>query len=649
MPQFTDYPIAGSLTSNSIFLIVDPEDGKTKQTTAGAISGLSGDGCCNLQATLDVGATAVTPNIVITGDFHQIGKVRMTTIQAEGGSIEDTTVGTITPNTVKSTTLDASGATNLADVLNVTGATTLSSTLTVSAATQLNDTLSVANSSIFTGTVTTIGGLNVGGHLDVTGTFANSNSIITGGTINGAIIGATVPAAGTFSSLTVSGPITSGGNIDVNPGSSVVVDPAAPGGDVIAMEVGTNTNVNITAKAPSVILPPNQWAISADGGIIIDPGTGDNVVISNQLIEYDALGVNNSSADITAALPGIVLHKGWVETLEANRTYDLAGFAQGYLNVAGGIAIGGATAAAGTSLDIQTTEGIGLPSLTTVEEGVLQPTIAKAGTIWYNEDQKNTMISTAAASVSLLSQPYTPVSVNAGSTPYTMLSGENFVTCDTSLVPIDVILPLAVNTPAGMEINFKDTALNAQTNNITISPAGGNTIDSAGAVTISSNGGYYKFQSDGVTNWMIVDYAMPSPVEHIFTGTLTAAQIQVLNGTPVIVIPTVVGKIPVIKHVNLTLHAGAGTVAYNNVSLQLESTSGVANLVPMYSYDCLSYPIGIGTPNLSMPPNTPVADGTGVPTTPAQYVGSNGVQFTASGATGLGDWDIDYFITAYYI
>tara|TARA_R100000963_G_C4640595_1_gene104248 strand:- start:121 stop:2064 length:1944 start_codon:yes stop_codon:yes gene_type:complete len=647
MPQFTDYPIADGLTGSSIFLIVDPTDGKTKQTTLAAISGSAGDGCCNLQATLDVGATATIALVDITGDLRVQGNVRGTTFTVEGGTIESTTIGAVTPSTVSSTTLDASGATNLADVLNVTGATTLSSTLTVTAATQLNNTLSVASTSMLTGTVTTVGDVNIGGNTIITGTLANGDVTLSGGLVDGITIGSLVAAAGTFTTLTATGAITSGGDMGVAPGSSVVVDPAAPGGTIAAMYVGSNPSVGIDFYGASAVLPPDQVHVKADAGITLNIGPADRLSIASTgpgLAEYT--GATFSSAAISAAPATILINKGWVETLEANRAYDLAGFTQGYLNVGGGIAIGGATASAGTSLDIQTTEGFGLPSLTTAQQGGLEPTIAKAGTTWYNSETKNTMISTAAANASLLSQPYTPKNVNAGLTPYTILAGENFITCDTSVVEIALTLPLAVNRAPGESICIKDTAMNAENKNITISPAGGNTIDLGGAVTIGSNGGYYKLTSDGGTNWMVVDFAMPSPTEHIFKGTLASAQIQALNATPVVVIPAVTGKLPVIKHVNLTLRAAAGAVLYNNVSLQLESTAILAAKEPMFSFDCLSYPVGVQTPNFSMPPSTASAAGPG---TPGQYVGSQGVQFTATGATGAGDWDIDYFITAYYI
>jgi len=76
------------------------------------------------------GTTATTTNLLSTAALS-------------GSTIDDSPIGATTPSTGAFTTLDASGATNLASTLDVDGATTLNSTLDVTGATTLSGTVAL--------------------------------------------------------------------------------------------------------------------------------------------------------------------------------------------------------------------------------------------------------------------------------------------------------------------------------------------------------------------------------------------------------------------------------------------------------------------------------------------------------------------------
>jgi len=74
---------------------------------------------------------------------------------------------------------------------------------------------------------------------------------------------------------------------------------------------------------------------------------------------------------------------------------------------------------------------------------------------------------------------------------------------DTSTTPLTITLPNANEVPPGRIYIIKDSTGNSNTNNITIVPVLGNTIDSSSDRVINSNFESINIVSDGNSNWSI--------------------------------------------------------------------------------------------------------------------------------------------------
>ena len=98
-----------------------------------------------------------------------------------------------------------------------------------------------------------------------------------------------------------------------------------------------------------------------------------------------------------------------------------------------------------------------------------------------------------------LSRVEIPTAVITGNTPV----GLNVIArVDTSGGAVTVTLPPAFNNP-GVTIIVKDVGGLAAVNNITVMPAGADTIDGAGAQVIAVSRGSLTFTSDGSTEWLV--------------------------------------------------------------------------------------------------------------------------------------------------
>ena len=101
-----------------------------------------------------------------------------------------------------------------------------------------------------------------------------------------------------------------------------------------------------------------------------------------------------------------------------------------------------------------------------------------------------TGVSTSASgntiTITASSTPTAYTSVNHAASPYTALSTDNFISCDTSTGTITIKLP---NAPVSSKVyTIKDRAGNAATSNITITTVGGiDTIDGSTTYTINTN------------------------------------------------------------------------------------------------------------------------------------------------------------------
>lgn len=105
-----------------------------------------------------------------------------------------------------------------------------------------------------------------------------------------------------------------------------------------------------------------------------------------------------------------------------------------------------------------------------------------------------TVVSTGSGAIALA----TP-----GAYPYTIVTGDaqKVLAVDTAAAARALTLPAATNA---MFLMIKDVSGNAQTNKITISRAGSDTIDGASSYEIDANYGSVGLVSDGVASWYVV-------------------------------------------------------------------------------------------------------------------------------------------------
>lgn len=117
---------------------------------------------------------------------------------------------------------------------------------------------------------------------------------------------------------------------------------------------------------------------------------------------------------------------------------------------------------------------------------------------------------------------------------HTILSTDNytFYSLVTTSNTITITLPAAAAVAPGTYYVFKDSAGNAQTNNITYTPAGADTIDGAASRGLKVNYGSTTLVSDGVNNWSIERPGAISLFNNPINGTAaTAGQFLIETAT----------------------------------------------------------------------------------------------------------------------
>lgn len=93
------------------------------------------------------------------------------------------------------------------------------------------------------------------------------------------------------------------------------------------------------------------------------------------------------------------------------------------------------------------------------------------------------------------------VRITDGATPVSAAVGD-LIAADPTGGAIDVNLPAITQFNEGLEVVVKNNS--ASTNNITVNPAGADTIDGAASAVISTGRASLTFVSDGVGNWNII-------------------------------------------------------------------------------------------------------------------------------------------------
>ena len=88
-------------------------------------------------------------------------------------------------------------------------------------------------------------------------------------------------------------------------------------------------------------------------------------------------------------------------------------------------------------------------------------------------------------------------------TPLVVTAADETLLVDASGGAKAVTLPDPTTVPVGMKFTVKDKLGNAAVNNITVSVAGGATIDGAANKVMNANFATFKFQTDGTSYFVV--------------------------------------------------------------------------------------------------------------------------------------------------
>ena len=93
---------------------------------------------------------------------------------------------------------------------------------------------------------------------------------------------------------------------------------------------------------------------------------------------------------------------------------------------------------------------------------------------------------------------------------------EIYIECDTTLAPVVINLPLISDFDGllNMKVYITDLVNNAFTNNISVIPAIGNTINSFGGIIIDNNGGSLSVSIASTDKWIAYDSHTPLPISN---------------------------------------------------------------------------------------------------------------------------------------
>ena len=103
-----------------------------------------------------------------------------------------------------------------------------------------------------------------------------------------------------------------------------------------------------------------------------------------------------------------------------------------------------------------------------------------------------------------LSFAFNSITVDMANTPYAVAVSDQFIEADSSVVPIVILLPDLLTVSRGHKIIIKDSTGSASTNNITVTPVLGTSIDGVSPYVISSDWTSITLVSSGTNVWYIV-------------------------------------------------------------------------------------------------------------------------------------------------
>jgi hypothetical protein len=102
-----------------------------------------------------------------------------------------------------------------------------------------------------------------------------------------------------------------------------------------------------------------------------------------------------------------------------------------------------------------------------------------------------TNVQKAIEQVATTPQAISGTAVNAAASPYTVLASDTVLYVDSSAGPVNILLQASADR-LGVPLVVKDVGGAANTNNITLTPNGAETLDSLAALVINSDYGGFR-------------------------------------------------------------------------------------------------------------------------------------------------------------
>lgn len=231
---------------------------------------IGGNGSSLTTVTVSTGLTFSSGALSVTSPYNA------SAVAIGGGTINGTTIGASIASSGSFTTVATSGQLSPASVVvgSATGGNEGTGTLNATGiyvnGVAVAGGLSVPNASLVGGNGSSLLGVTLGGGLSfgsqtlsVTNPYVPSSVAITGGTINGAIIGGSTPAAASFTNLTTNG-TSSLGTTNMSGKLSTWLNNTTEG-----------LNVGVASVAPSAPSPGAIWMTSS--GLFIKPSSNPPV------------------------------------------------------------------------------------------------------------------------------------------------------------------------------------------------------------------------------------------------------------------------------------------------------------------------------------------------------------------------------------
>lgn len=128
------------------------------------------------------------------------------------------------------------------------------------------------------------------------------------------------------------------------------------------------------------------------------------------------------------------------------------------------------------------------------------------GDLWFNNGVGTPIQITAGSVVDVSGPVVYSTFATTGNVAIAPTDNYVMIACDPTSNPITITLPVIAGVPTGRLYIVKDSTGKSQTNNITVNPAGSNTVDGAASLLIDDNFWSVGFVSDGTSNWHMLKW-----------------------------------------------------------------------------------------------------------------------------------------------